>query len=203
MTQALNQTRDLMRGLESLDHRMWQPGDRSAQDPSSEGQLSDGQPQQGGQQAGDQSAQGSADGQPGVGDAFGGPLGAGGWGDRRPGSTVFDPQDVRQWQREFRERAGDAQDIRRLLEQEGFSAGELDEVIRQMQELDDSRLYQDAEVIARLQTFILEELKRFEYRLRREVDSENEELFLASSDEVPPGFRDLIEEYYRALSKDD
>ncbi len=90
-----------------------------------------------------------------------------------------------------------------MLEQEGFSAGELDEVIRQMQELDDSRLYQDAEVIARLQTFILEELKRFEYRLRREVDSENEELFLASSDEVPPGFRDLIEEYYRALSKDD
>ena len=208
MTQALNQTRDLMRGLESLDHRMWQPGDQSAQDQSSEdqsseGQPSDGQPQQGGQQAGDQSAQGSADGQPGVGDTFGGPLGAGGWGDRRPGSTVFDPQDVRQWQREFRERAGDAQDIRRLLEQEGFSAGELDEVIRQMQELDDSRLYQDAEVIARLQTFILEELKRFEYRLRREVDSENEELFLASSDEVPPGFRDLIEEYYRALSKDD
>ena len=72
-----------------------------------------------------------------------------------------------------------------------------------MRELDDPRAYQDAAVIARLQTFILDELKRFEYRLRREVDSENEELFLASSDEVPPGFRDLIEEYYRALSRDD
>ncbi len=58
-------------------------------------------------------------------------------------------------------------------------------------------------MIAELQSFILEELKRFEYRLRREVDSENEELFLASSDEVPAGFRELIEEYYRALSRDD
>lgn len=212
MTQALDQTRDLMRGLESLEHRMWQPGDEpqgQAEGQSSEGQPSGGQPQEGGQPGGegqspgDQSAEGLADGQSGAGNTVGGPVGAGGWGDRRPGSMVFEPQDIRQWQREFRERVGEAQDIQRLLGQEGFSADELDEIVQQMSELDDSRVYQDAEVIARLQTFILDELKRFEYRLRREVDSENEELFLASSDEAPPGFRDLIEEYYRALSRDD
>ena len=71
-----------------------------------------------------------------------------------------------------------------------------------MQELDDTRVYQDSEEIARLQTYLREELKRFEYRLRREVDVENEDLFLASSDDVPPGFRDMIEEYYRALSRE-
>jgi hypothetical protein len=97
----------------------------------------------------------------------------------------------------------EAQDIRRLLDQEGFSAGDLDEVIQSMREFDDPRVYQDAEIIAQLQTLILEELKRFEYRLRREVDSESEDLFLASSDDVPPGFRDLIEEYYRVLSRND
>ncbi len=213
MAQALDQTRDLMRGLESLEHRMWQPGEQPGQESSSsegqtaEGQSAEGQPggQPGGdaQQAGEQSATGLADGQPGVGDTFGGPIGAGGWGNRRPGSYVFDPDDVRQWQREFRERVGEAQDIRRLLDQEGFTAEELDEIIARMQQLDDTRTYQDAAVIAELQSFILEELKRFEYRLRREVDSENEELFLASSDEVPAGFRELIEEYYRALSRDD
>jgi hypothetical protein len=210
MAQALDQTRDLMRGLESLEHRMSQPGEESdqGQSSSSEGQSSEGQPSGGqpgseGQPTEGQSAEGLADGQAGVGDTVGGPIGAGGWGDRRPGALGFDPQDVRQWQRELRERVGEAQDIRRLLEQEGFSAAELDEVIQQMRELDDPRAYQDAAVIARLQTFILDELKRFEYRLRREVDSENEELFLASSDEVPPGFRDVIEEYYRALSRDD
>ena len=57
-------------------------------------------------------------------------------------------------------------------------------------------------MLAGLQTLLLEDLKRFEYRLRREVDSENEELFLASSDDAPPGFRDLIEEYFRSLSQD-
>ena len=93
--------------------------------------------------------------------------GAGGWGDRRPGSW-FDTRDIRQWQREFQERLADAQDIRRLLQQEGFSAEELDEIIQRMREFDDTRVYQRIEVLASLQTEILEELKRFEYRLRRE-----------------------------------
>ena len=70
-----------------------------------------------------------------------------------------------------------------------------------MRELDDPRAYQDVEEIARLQTFVIEGLKRFEYQLRREVDGESEELFLAGSDEVPSGFRDLIEEYFRALAE--
>ena len=202
MTQALDQTRDLMRGLESLEHRMSQQEDQSG-DQAPDSQSPDGQAQEGGQQGGEQSARGIADGQPGAGDTVGGPFGAGGWGDRRPGTTGFDPQDIRQWQREFQERMSEAQDIRRLLDQEGFSAGDLDEVIQSMREFDDPRVYQDAEVIAQLQTLILEELKRFEYRLRREVDSESDDLFLASSDDVPPGFRDLIEEYYRVLSRND
>ena len=76
---------------------------------------------------------------------------------------------------------GEAQDIRRLLQQEDFAAGDLDEIIRQMQALDDMRVYQDSEEIARLQTYLIEELKRFEYRLRREVDVESDELYLAAS----------------------
>ena len=209
MTRALGQTRDLMRGLESLEHRMWQQGDPSA-DGQQQGQAAsgqqDGQQQGGGQQQdGQQGGQqaGVADGSPGIGATTGGGYGPGGYGNRRPGMTEFNPDDIRQWQREFQQRAGEAQDIRRLLQQEGFEAGDLDEIIQRMRELDDRRTYQDVEEIARLQTFILDELKRFEYRLRREVDSENEELYLASSDEVPPGFRDLIEEYYRVLSRDD
>ena len=197
MTRALDQTRDLMRGLESLEHRMGQQGDPSADGQPQGGQQGGGSEQPGGGQPG------VADGRPGIGDTTGGLYGPGGYGNRRPGTTAFSPQDIRQWQREFRQRAEEAQDIRRLLQQEDFAVGDLDEIIRRMRELDDLRAYRDAEEIARLQTFILEELKRFEYRLRREVDSENTELFLASSDEVPPGFRDLIEEYYRTLSQDE
>ena len=207
MTEALDQTRDLMRGLESLEQRMWQEDQAQDGQPGQQGE--DGQQAQNGQQGqqGQRGQQGQQGGggqqggdQPGVGDTFGGAYAGGGYGNRRP--IEFDPDDIRQWQREFRQRLGEAQDIRRLLQQEQFSAADLDEIIRQMQELDDTRVYQDSEEIARLQTYLREELKRFEYRLRREVDVENEDLFLASSDEVPPGFRDMIEEYYRALSRE-
>lgn len=201
LTEALDQTRDLMRGLDSLEHRMWSENENQSGEEGEQGQG------QGGQQAGQTGSgqQGSeqpnpADGQPGVGDSLGGAYAGGGYGNRRP--TEFDPDDIRQWQREFRQRLGEAQDIRRALQEEEFSAGDLDEIIRQMQQLDDTRMYQDSEEIARLQSFLREELKRFEYRLRREIDDENEDLFLASSDDVPPGFRDMIEEYYRALSRE-
>ena len=201
LTEALDQTRDLMRGLDSLEHRMWSENENQSGEEGEQGQG------QGGQQVGQTGSgqQGSeqpnpADGQPGVGDSLGGAYAGGGYGNRRP--TEFDPDDIRQWQREFRQRLGEAQDIRRALQEEEFSAGDLDEIIRQMQQLDDTRMYQDSEEIARLQSFLREELKRFEYRLRREIDDENEDLFLASSDDVPPGFRDMIEEYYRALSRE-
>ena len=205
MAQALEQTRDLMRGLESLEHRMWQEAEPGADGQPSGGQEpQDGQAEGAGQEAGGEpSADGLADGQPGLGDTFGNPFGPGGWGDQRPGSYHFDPQDIRQWQRELQERLTDAQDIRRLLEPENFPAGELDEIIQRMREFDDPRVYQDAAVLAGLQSLLLENLKRFEYRLRREVDTENEQLFLALSEDVPPGFRELIEEYYRSLSQQD
>ena len=202
MAEALDQTRDLMRGLESLEHRMWEQDESQQGQEGQQGQQ--GQDGQQGQQAGSgqQGGQqpGAADGQAGVGDSLGGAYAGGGYGNRRP--TEFNPDDIRQWQSEMRQRLGEAQDITRLLQGEQFAAGDLEEIIRQMQQLDDTRVYQDSEEIARLQTYLREELKRFEYRLRREVDVENEELFLASSDEVPPGFRDMIEEYYRALSRE-
>jgi hypothetical protein len=70
-----------------------------------------------------------------------------------------------------------------------------------MRELDDQRVYADAAELERLQSFVVEGLKQFEYQLRRELSEEDAQLFLSGSDEVPAGFRELIEEYYRSLSK--
>ncbi len=224
MAQALDRTRDLMRSLESLDHRMWQQG---RQDGDGEpGRSQDGEQGQQGQagQEGQQGQQGQAGqegqqaGQPGQNAQAGGQLGGadgwrggdasnfgrdwgGGWGDRRPGSTVWEPGDVRQWSREYEQRAGEAQELRRLLNEQEFEVGDLDAIIQRMRELDDLRRYQDPEEIARLQTFVLEELKRFEYRLRREITEENEDLFLAGNEEMPDEFRELVEEYFRSLAQ--
>ena len=206
LEQALDHTRDLMRSLESLEQRIQQGGEQAANQEGQQGQGQQGQEgqqgqgQQGGgqQQGGDQQGGQVAGG--GGGDTFGGPFGSGGPGNRRAG--VFDPRDVRQWQREFRERGLEAQELQRMLRAENLGeVGDLSEIIQAMRALDDPRVYQDADEIARLQTFVLEELKRFEYRLRREVDSDSEELFLAGSEEVPSGFRDLIEEYFKSLAE--
>ena len=204
MAQALDRTRDLMRSLESLDHRMWQEGREAEEGEAGSESGQEGQPgdAQGGEQAGQQAGTqtGPADGDAAtLGSRWGGPFG--GRYDRRFGATAWEPQDIRQWQREYRERSGEIEELRRLLEQEDFAAADLSEIIERMRELDDLRTYQDPEEIARLQTFVLEELKRFEYRLRREITEESEDLFLAGNEEMPPRFRELVEEYFRVLSE--
>ena len=112
------------------------------------------------------------------------------------------PEDIRQFRGEYRERVRELADLRQELAGTGVGIEELDGVIRAMRELDDRRVYDDMEEIIRLQTQILEGVKRFEFGLRRAAgESDAERLLLSGSDEVPPGFRQLIEEYYRSLSR--
>jgi hypothetical protein len=44
-------------------------------------------------------------------------------------------------------------------------------------------------------------MKKFEFTLRRKTEGGNESLGLSGSDQVPEGFRQAIEEYYRSLAK--
>ena len=62
------------------------------------------------------------------------------------------------------------------------------------------RLALDAR-IEQLQAQAIEKLKKFEFMLRRNTESGNESLSLSGSDQVPEGFRQAIEEYYRSLAK--
>ena len=55
---------------------------------------------------------------------------------------------------------------------------------------------------ARLQDEVVQGLKRFEFALRRELQLGSERVFLSGSEEVPATFRELVEEYYRALSRE-
>ena len=46
-----------------------------------------------------------------------------------------------------------------------------------------------------------EKLTKFEWDLRKRVDTSNDALYLSGSEEMPSSYKDLIEQYYRALSK--
>ncbi len=194
MEEALERTRALARGTETLDRRL-QQGQQSQQ----------GQDQQeGGQQPGgrglDPGAQ--AQGSPGgardtqFGGPFGGPTGSSEW--NRP----LTPDEIRDYRREFQERLGDAQALRRYLEEAGAATQELDAVVDALEDLRGARPWGNLPELERLQNELREGLQRLEFRLRREVEGDgSDRAVLRGSDEVPEGFRGLVEEYFRALSR--
>jgi len=78
----------------------------------------------------------------------------------------------------------------------------LDDAIDAMESLQERKVYGDLPQIALLQEQIRENLKRVEFLLRREVEGEKAgRAALTGTDEVPAGFRRLVEEYFRNLSR--
>ncbi|WP_420635453.1 DUF4175 family protein [Candidatus Palauibacter sp.] len=181
----LDETRDLVRGLESLQERLEQ---------RAEGEQGEGQGQQGqGQQGGGRLGQPGETARAGQGFAPGG--GGGGGGPR------LSPEDIRQFQREFRQRREDAGRLRDDLRQEGVDVGDLDRAIAGLDRLRTMGDFDDPEEIARLQADVLRGLKDFEFFLRRNLGEQIERFFLSGSDDVPKEYRELVEAYYRALSE--
>lgn len=131
----------------------------------------------------------------GFGNNFGlGPLGPGVNG-------RLSPEDIRQLQNEMRQWSNEVGELRGLLRGEDVDPRELDQILRAMRELQDGRVYQDVSELQRLQSFVSEGLKRFEFDLRRKLDADEGSVVLSGSDQVPEEFRKLVEQYYRSLSR--
>ena len=88
-----------------------------------------------------------------------------------------------------------------MLRDQNIDPKDLDEILNRLRQLEQERVYQDAQEIARLQTFVSDGLKRFEYALRRKAGEETDRSLVAGTDEVPAEFKAQVEEYYRSLSK--
>ncbi len=188
----LADTRGLVWDLESLDERIQERAEGQTGQRGEEQQGGQQQQGGGGQQ---QQAQGQGQGQTGGGDG----------GFPRGGSTGgfggFRPDDVRQFRGEFRERATELEALRQRMRREGIEVSTLSDVLERLRLLDSQSVFDDPAEIARLQQATIEGLKEFEYALRRRfADPESDRLLLSGSDEVPQGFKELVEEYYRALS---
>ncbi|MFW6200524.1 MAG: DUF4175 family protein, partial [Gemmatimonadota bacterium] len=184
-------------GQQSQEGRQGQQGDQGQQ--GQEGQQgAQGQQGQSGQQGGQPGgarAGGAQDGfGPDGGDRFGGA-----WG----GPRSFDPDERRQLGREFGERAGDAADLRDRLRDAGRDTQDLERVIDALRSLEEAGIYDDPEEVLRLQEQALEHLQTLEFELRRELGAEDgPPVGLPGSDDVPAEFRELVEEYYRNLSRE-
>jgi hypothetical protein len=191
-----------------------QQGQGQGQGQQGQGQQGQGQGQQAqaGQQGqgGQQGQQGQGQGQPGQAGGNG-RLGQMANGGGRPFGNVGDNPainaplgDLRQ----LRDRAGqlsaDAQALRRQLQASGGERQDLatmDDVIRALRALDSQGMKADPRELADLSTAALDKLRKLEFELRKRTDTTSDALYLSGSDDAPPQYRSLIDEYYRALSK--
>jgi len=122
-------------------------------------------------------------------------------GDARPMPGRFSAEQTRQYRGEARQRAADAEQLRRLLGQQKIDAKELDEIIKGLRKLDDESVYANPEIVGRLEQSVTDNIKRFEYTLRRRLEQNTNQVFLSGTDDVPEQYRKLVEQYYRSLSK--
>ena len=188
--EALDRARDIARGLDSMGERLRERGDQQSGEPANGQEGGEGEGGQGGQETQGANGTGSSEG----------PWGPGGTGgDRRP--SPLSGNEVRQFRGEVRQWTSEVGELNRSLSELGMTPGDLDEVLEALRALDRDRVYQDREELLRLQTFVAEEMKRFEYDLRRKLGSDTDEILMSGRDQVPPQFRELVEEYYRALSR--
>ncbi len=71
-----------------------------------------------------------------------------------------------------------------------------------MRRMQDEGAYSDPANLEALQDEVVQALKRLEFSLRREVEATSgRRATLSGSDDVPDGYRKMVEEYYRALAK--
>ena len=101
-------------------------------------------------------------------------------------------EDIRQLRNEARQYANDAQDLRGMLRGFNVDPKELEQILAALRRLEDERVYKDAKELQSLQTFATEGLKRLEFGLRRQVESGDEAVVLAGSDEVPDQFKKMV-----------
>ena len=156
-----------------------------------------GQGGNGGRNQGDPTQAGRNGQGPTQGNMNGGQLGP--MNGSRPGQ--FSPEQVRQFRAEAAQRAQDAEQLRKLLGQQKIDSKELDQIINQLHELDSARAYQDPDALAKLEQAATDNIKRFEFTLRRRLDANPNQVFLSGTDDVPEQYRKLVEQYYRSLSK--
>lgn len=192
---ALDETRDLVRRLESFEERA-----REAQEAEQERRLGErpGEEEGSGRPGADpqstgEGAAGQAGGEQGAtGQQPGGQPGGAGNGPAR-----------RQLAREFQRRIDDAEALRESLADEGIQVTDLDGVIAAMRDLDEE-FTGTRRGLDELRGEVIDGLKLFEFWLRRVTDAAGgREPRLSSSDAVPEGYRALVEEYFRSLARGD
>jgi hypothetical protein len=75
-------------------------------------------------------------------------------------------------------------------------------LIARLRELESGKVFEDPAELERLQQSLLEGFKEFEFGLRRQLGAADKDgPVLGGSDDVPKAYRDLVNEYFKSISK--
>lgn len=115
------------------------------------------------------------------------------------GSSAAD--EARQLTSELRARREAAQQLRRAVGGTGVDTRELDRAITRLSALDGARLLSDPEAMRQLRAGVVENLKAFEFALRRTLGDTASGPVLGGSERVPAQYRALVDEYFKSLAR--
>jgi hypothetical protein len=174
-----------------------------------QGQGQQGQGQQGqGQQGQGQQGQGQGQGQQGQaggqqgGENRGGGSTSGGGAQGGGSRGLYTGEDARQFGRELRSQRETAEELRRELQGQGRDVTDLTQLIDRLRSLEGQRAFNDPDELARLRGAVVQGFKEFEFTLRRQLGGvEADRPALGGNENVPAGYRDMVNEYFKALSK--
>ena len=90
-----------------------------------------------------------------------------------------------------------------VLREIGQPVDDLQQVLQALENLSEESVYTDPSELVQIHSDMLDQLKRIEFGLRRAVEGNTSEglATLSGADEVPDGYRTLVEEYYRSLAR--
>ena len=170
---VLDRAANLVRGLEGLRNRL---ADRAEQSASRS----------------DVQSQGSAGGESGE--------------EQGGGGGAAEGREARQLRRELDRRVQDAEALRRELTGVGASgdrgSDRLGEVVAALRGLTPERLTGDPRGMEILEAEVLDTLRQLEFELRRALTGgSGADILTGSDDRAPERYRDMVEEYFRALSR--
>lgn len=116
-----------------------------------------------------------------------------------PGGGRLSAQDAQQFGRELAQRLADAQALQRDLQRQGVNTDDLDRAIQNLRGMLDPSRLEETHAASDLKAQTIDGLKTFEFGLRRDAD--NDRVVIDRTGDVPPAYRQSVEEYYRAIGK--
>ncbi len=109
--------------------------------------------------------------------------------------------EARQLSRELQARREAAQQLRRAVRGSGVDTRDLDRAIAGIGALDGSNVSSDPQALRTLREGVVENLKSFEFKLRRQLFTAQGGPVLGGNGRVPAQYRESVDEYFRTLSR--